>query len=98
MTDNAQLVDKQSENHIENIIQCTNKLQEVIVQSCNTTQDALEAQARNIDIRADALRDSLAINSFSLNEVLADQARTLEQRMETIHNLIAKVIYGSMLH
>ncbi|EJF87299.1 hypothetical protein [Bartonella rattimassiliensis] len=90
LTDNIQASDKKAEDHIANILQCTEKLQEVIVQSCNTTQDALEAQARNIDIRADALRDSLAINSFSLNEVLADQARTLEQRMETIHNLIAK--------
>ncbi|WP_455482451.1 apolipoprotein A-IV repeat region-like domain-containing protein [Bartonella sp. B35(2025)] len=90
LIDNVQIVDQHTENHVASIVQCTEKLQEVIAQSCNTTQDALEAQARNIDIRADALRDSLAINSFSLNEVLADQARTLEQRMETIHNLIAK--------
>ncbi|MBX4335637.1 hypothetical protein [Bartonella raoultii] len=90
LINNVRIVDQHAENHVENIVQCTEKLQEVISQSCNTTKDALEAQARNIDIRADALRDSLAINSFSLNEVLADQARTLEQRMETIHNLIAK--------
>ncbi|KEC55015.1 hypothetical protein [Bartonella koehlerae] len=90
LIDNIQIVDQYAENHVANMVQCTEKLQEVIVQSCNTTKDALEAQARNIDIRADALRDSLAINSFSLNEVLADQARTLEQRMETIYNLIEK--------
>ncbi|WP_317993332.1 apolipoprotein A-IV repeat region-like domain-containing protein [Bartonella gliris] len=90
LTDNVQIIDQHAETHMANIAQCTEKLQEVITQSCNTTKDALEAQARNIDIRADALRDSLAINSFSLNEVLADQARTLEKRMETIHNLIAK--------
>ncbi|MET3589650.1 hypothetical protein ABID23_000734 [Bartonella silvatica] len=90
LIDNVQAVDRSTENHVANIVQSTEKLQEVIVQSCNTTKDALDAQARNIDLRADALRDSLAINSFSLNEVLADQARTLEQRMETIHNLITK--------
>ncbi|EJF81230.1 Apolipoprotein A1/A4/E domain [Candidatus Bartonella washoeensis] len=90
LKNNVQIIDQHAETHMENIAQCTERLQEVITQSCNTTKDALEAQARNIDIRADALRDSLAINSFSLNEVLADQARTLEQRMETIHNLIAK--------
>ncbi|WP_332060907.1 hypothetical protein [Bartonella sp. CB74] len=90
LSDNAQIVDQHAEKHATNVMQCTEKLQEVITQSCNTTKDALEAQARNIDIRADALRDSLAINSFSLNQVLADQARTLEQRMETIHNLIEK--------
>ncbi|WP_019221980.1 hypothetical protein [Bartonella senegalensis] len=90
LIDNIQIVDQHAENHVTNMVQCTEKLQEVITQSCNTTKDALEAQARNIDIRADALRDSLAINSFSLNEVLADQARTLEQRMETIYNLIEK--------
>ncbi|WP_455477485.1 hypothetical protein [Bartonella sp. B41] len=87
---NVQIFDKHADNHVTSIVQCTEKLQEIIAKSCNTTKDALEAQARNIDIRADALRDSLAINSFSLNEVLADQARTLEQRMETIHNLIEK--------
>ncbi|MGF7158149.1 hypothetical protein [Bartonella heixiaziensis] len=90
LINSVQVIDQHAETHMENIAQCTEKLQGVITQSCNTTKDALEAQARNIDIRADALRDSLAINSFSLNEVLADQARTLEQRMETIHNLIAK--------
>ncbi|EJF80905.1 hypothetical protein [Bartonella doshiae] len=90
LIDNVQIIDQHTENHLANIVQCTEKLQEVIVDSCNTTKDALEAQARNIDIRADALRDSLAINSFSLNEVLADQARTLEQRMEILHNLIAE--------
>ncbi|EJF75066.1 hypothetical protein HWV54_06795 [Bartonella alsatica] len=90
LIDNVQIIDQHTETHMANIAQCTEKLQEVITQSCNTTKDALETQARNIDIRAEALRDSLAINSFSLNEVLADQARTLEQRMETLHNLITK--------
>ncbi|AQX21275.1 hypothetical protein Bcsk_006270 [Bartonella sp. CDC_skunk] len=90
LSQNIQIVDQHAKDHANNIIQCTEKLQESITQSCDTTKNALEEQIKNIDIRADALRDSLAINSFALNEVLADQARTLEQRMETIHNIIAK--------
>ncbi|WP_336276982.1 Mu-like prophage major head subunit gpT family protein [Bartonella sp. CB178] len=90
LIENTQIVDQCTGKHVADIVQHTDKLREVIAQSCGATTDALEAQARNIDIRADALRDSLAINSFSLNEVLADQARTLEQRMETIYDLIAK--------
>ncbi|MCZ2204201.1 hypothetical protein [Bartonella sp. A05] len=90
LIDNVQIVNQFAENHVADIVHCTEKLQKVVTESCETTNNALTVHAQNIDIRADALRDSLAINSFSLNEVLADQARTLEQRMNTIHSLIEK--------
>ncbi|WP_412057864.1 hypothetical protein [Bartonella sp. DGB2] len=90
LSQNISAFDNQTRSHISGIVEHTQTLQLALTKSYEATKDILDTQAKNLDTRADALRDSLAINSSTLNEVLANQGIELERRIQTIRNLIEK--------
>lgn len=87
---NIQLVDQYTVEHSETLGARTLELTSTIENSVSAAREVLDTQARNIDIRADSLRDSLTLNSSALNEVLADQAHILEGRIESIRELLSR--------
>lgn len=86
---NIQMFDQYTINHGETLSNRTLDLTKTIENSVLIARDVLDTQMKNIDVRADALRDSLNLNSSALNEVLADQAHVLEERIEKIRDLLS---------
>lgn len=82
-------LDEQARGHVETLDQKTVTFEKTVVNSFNAAREVMETQARNIDVRADALRDSLSLNSDILNKVLGEQANMLEGRIARIREVIS---------
>lgn len=82
-------LDEHTIDHISNLDQKTVVFEQAVSKGFNVAQEAIEIQAKNIDIRADSLRDSLSLNSEALNKVLGEQANVLEGRIAHIRDIIA---------
>lgn len=76
------------DSKIGNFNQISQNLTSSLQNSFSLVQNTLEQYSDNINTRADALKDSLSINSFELNKILSDQTSFLEERIENIRNLL----------
>lgn len=83
------VLDEQACKHVENLDRKTVAFEKTVVNSFNTACESIETQAKNIDISADALRNSLSLNSETLNQVLGEQTNILEERIARIRDVIA---------
>jgi len=83
-------VDSHAHAHVEQLDEKTSEFERSITNSFGLTRQLIETQARNLDARAQSLKDSLTLNSKELHTVLGQQAAALEERIASIRRVVAE--------